>query len=65
MTMPDERTRALLRTRELLIALSQISAVEDMDALRQEAIRLLRHYPDGQIIELIARGSAGWLAAPK
>ena len=47
MTMPDERTRSLIQTREFLIELSSApdGALVDHD-IRREAARLLRHFPD-------------------
>jgi hypothetical protein len=49
MTMPNERTRAVLRTREFLQRLAS-PYVEDgikkvPAEVRKEALRLLRHYP--------------------
>ncbi|REE17129.1 hypothetical protein B0G71_0067 [Paraburkholderia sp. BL27I4N3] len=46
MTMPHERTRSVLRTRELLQMLASGSDVPDMDELRDRALSLLRHFPD-------------------
>ena len=46
MTMPNERTRSVLRTRELLQMLASGSDVADMDELRDRALSLLRHFPD-------------------
>lgn len=46
MTTPDERTRAVLHTREFLEELLSIGAERGVpDALREQARRLLRHYP--------------------
>ncbi|WP_150300638.1 BPSL0761 family protein [Pseudomonas profundi] len=41
--MPSERTRSVLQTREFLIALRCNEAVSE--SIRNEANRLLRHYP--------------------
>ncbi|WP_082536640.1 MULTISPECIES: BPSL0761 family protein [unclassified Roseateles] len=46
MTTPDERTRALLQTREFLLQLvasDQIPSVSE--EVRRQARHLLRHYP--------------------
>ncbi|WP_280326569.1 BPSL0761 family protein [Pseudomonas sp. BN102] len=43
MTMPRERTRSIIQTREFLVDLS--SNQELPEAVRNEARRLLRHYP--------------------
>lgn len=43
MTMPSERTRAIIQTREFLDDLSREQALPE--AVRTEARRLLRHYP--------------------
>lgn len=43
MTMPSERTRALIQTRDLLVELAQDSALSE--SIRRQARQLLRHYP--------------------
>ncbi|QLG95545.1 hypothetical protein HZF02_28120 [Pseudomonas yamanorum] len=43
MTMPNERTRSIIQTREFLICLSRDQALPEN--VRHEAHRLLRHYP--------------------
>ncbi len=43
MTMPSERTRAIIQTREFLVDLSRDQTLPE--AVRTEARRLLRHYP--------------------
>lgn len=46
MTLPDERYRAVMQTAEFLQALSFSSEIKRIPlAIRQEARRLLRHYP--------------------
>lgn len=53
MTMPCERTRALLQTRELLERLQDPAETPRLPRwLRDEAIRLLRHYPSSSNLEL-------------
>jgi hypothetical protein len=49
MTLPHERTRAVFNTREFLLRLASPygeNAIKGVKkAVRQEALRLLRHYP--------------------
>jgi hypothetical protein len=46
MTLPDERYRAIMQAREFLTRLSFSSEIKRVPlAVRQEARRLLRHYP--------------------
>ncbi|WP_374710933.1 BPSL0761 family protein [Paraburkholderia terricola] len=61
--MPDERTRALLRARELMIELSLATSSEQLLVLRDRAESVLRHYPDQGEIELIAKSNR-WLEWP-
>ncbi|MEX3944362.1 BPSL0761 family protein [Paraburkholderia sp. BR10937] len=61
--MPDERTRALLYARKLLFDTSQMTSTADVNALRERAVSVLRHYPDDGMIALIARQSS-WLEWP-
>ncbi|MFM0091777.1 hypothetical protein PQR46_33310 [Paraburkholderia sediminicola] len=60
MTMPDERTRALICARELLLELSLHPEGFDARQLRERAGHVLRHYPDYGLIAMIARESI-WL----
>jgi len=47
MTLPDERYRAVVQTAKFLEALSFSSETKRIPlAIRQEARRLLRHYPN-------------------
>ncbi|WP_413704242.1 BPSL0761 family protein [Pseudomonas sp. Pseusp16] len=48
MTMPCERTRALIRTRDLLVELAQDPALSE--SIRRQARQLLRHYPNANEI---------------
>jgi hypothetical protein len=64
MTMPDERARALIRARELLVELTQVRGTLDPQVLRERAEDVLRHYPDDGMIVLITRGTA-WLDMPE
>ena len=43
MTMPNERTRSIIQTREFLFDLSRDQGLPEK--VRTEAHRLLRHYP--------------------
>jgi len=43
MTMPNERSRAVVNTRDFLVALSRDSALPEK--VRHDAKFLLRHYP--------------------
>ena len=43
MTMPDERTRAVIQTRDFLIELSKNAALPER--VRNDAKFLLRHFP--------------------
>lgn len=53
MTTPHERTRALIKTAELLDRLQDPKATPDApDWLREEARALQRHYPAYSTIEL-------------
>lgn len=53
MTMPSERTRAIIQTREFLVDLSRDQALPE--ALRTEARRLLRHYPSADEVLLAGK----------
>jgi hypothetical protein len=64
MTMPDERTLALILARELLVDLSRANEIVDAQQLRERANHVLRHYPDAGMVELIARESP-WLEWPR
>lgn len=63
MTMPDERTWALVVARLILRQLSDAPGALNMYELREHATRVLRHYPDDGMIELIAQESV-WLEWP-
>ena len=45
MTLPDERTRSVLRTRDFLLRLLSPSGKRIPRPVREEARRLLKHYP--------------------
>lgn len=44
MTMPNERTRAVIQTRKFLLELSRDLSLPER--IRRDAKHLLRHYPD-------------------
>lgn len=52
MTMPDERTRSLLQAGAFLKELSRDASVPL--AIREEACRLMRHYPTVNTLHLLA-----------
>ncbi|WP_150300639.1 BPSL0761 family protein [Pseudomonas profundi] len=53
MTMPDERTRSIIQTREFLIALHQNKSLPE--SVRDQAYRLLRHYPTAEEVLLAGK----------
>ena len=53
MTMVHERTNSLVQTREFLEELSRDSRFPE--AIREQAVRLLRHYPTADAIYLAGR----------
>ncbi|MGU7781343.1 BPSL0761 family protein [Burkholderia sp. PU8-34] len=52
--MPDERSEAILRTRNLLIQLAYGVKQRDEESLRRYARSLLKRYPDAHHISLSA-----------
>jgi hypothetical protein len=54
MTIPYERTQALLRTRQLLQELADGMHIEP-DLLQRRAAALLKHYPDASHVAVSAR----------
>ena len=63
MTTPDERRRTLVQTGAFLKELRGNRALPE--AVRQEAHRLLRHYPGLREIEHLAKVSQGaWCGSP-
>lgn len=53
MTMPNERTRAVIQTREFLVELSRDASLPDR--VRRDAKFLLRHYPSRDDVLLAGR----------
>lgn len=65
MTTPDERTRAVLKTREFLIALANSVPTSDVsEAVRQRAETLLRHYPGTGDMSLAHGAIPNWFGPP-
>jgi hypothetical protein len=63
MTLPDERTRALLYAQEFLRKLLDPKKTPKVpSAIRDEAYRVLRHYPGKYCIDMIAKGDIELLA---
>ncbi|WP_027198524.1 BPSL0761 family protein [Paraburkholderia sprentiae] len=60
MTTPVERTRALREAGRLLYLLSRLPSELDGLGLRELAVRVLRHYPDDGMVQLIASQTT-WL----
>jgi len=61
MTVPSERTRALIKTYELLIRLQHARATPDVpEWLREEARCLLRHYPTSSNVQLAHMALPTW-----
>lgn len=56
MTMPDERTRAILQTNDFLVELLSAEQTPGVpETVRREARRLLRHYPGLMELDLAHR----------
>jgi hypothetical protein len=53
MTMPNERTRALIQARDFLVELSSDAALPEV--AQRQALQLLRHYPSSREILLAGR----------
>lgn len=62
MTMPYERTRAVVQAREFLQELMRSADVPE--SVRMGAHRLLRHYPSDDDLELTAIALSSWWAKP-
>lgn len=61
MTMPNERTRAVMQTRELLQELALAGPKAGIpESLRREARRLLRHYPGSADMNLAHQALPQW-----
>ena len=65
MTTPDERTRAVLQTRRFLQLLTDPVATPDVpETVREEARRLLRHYPGEGDMSLAHTALPIWFGEP-
>jgi hypothetical protein len=65
MTTPDERTRAVVQTCELLRALLDPAMTPDVPAaLRDEARSLLRHYPTAGSLRIAHLACPQWFGPP-
>jgi hypothetical protein len=56
MTLPDERTRAVIRARRLLCRLIAADGMDAPREVREEARAILRHFPG--VVEVSAAGEA-------
>jgi hypothetical protein len=65
MTMPEERTRAVVETRKFLRLLAIADDVTVRGRLSEVAGRLLRHYPLDVDLEVSAAALPGVWAAPE
>lgn len=64
MTMPYERTKAVIATRELLQLLASSDDVVSGIDIRAIAVRLLRHYPLDVDLDISAAALPGVWAPP-
>jgi hypothetical protein len=65
MTMPAERTRALMQTREFLQDLMDSEKTPLVpEVVRREARRLLRHYPLARDVQLAHLALPNWFGPP-
>lgn len=66
MTIPDERTRAVLKTREFLYALTNLTRMPGVpEAVREQAVTLLRHYPGTGDLSLAHGAIPNWFGPPE
>ena len=66
MTVPTERTRAVLDAREFLFRLIDPAGISRIPSVvREEARNLLRHYPTPLDMETTARATRGIWEMPK
>ena len=64
MTTPVERTRAVLKTREFLIALANSARTCNVpEIVRQRTETLLRYYPEVADMEIAYRACPHWFGA--
>jgi hypothetical protein len=63
--MPDERTRAVLKTREFLLALRNPARTPDVpEAIRRRAETLLRYYPEFADMAIAHNACPHWFGNP-
>lgn len=61
MTIPNERTRAVLQTKDFLLELQSATKSPGVpETVRKETRRLLRHYPSAWHLDLAHRGAPDW-----
>lgn len=61
MTMPAERTRTVLQTKQFLLELQNTTKSPGVpENVRKEAHRLLRHYPSAWDLDAAHRGAPDW-----
>lgn len=66
MTTPEERTRAVLKTREFLIALASPARTPDVpEIVRRRAETLLRYYPEAADMAIAHNNCAHWFGPPE
>lgn len=65
MTMPDERTRSVIQTREFLQMLEAADKTEVPENIRKEAHRLLRHFPRTMDLQFAANACPEWFGSPE
>lgn len=66
MTTPDERTRAVLKTREFLTALANSARTSDVpEIVRQRAETLLRYYPEVADMAIAHSACPHWFGPPE
>jgi hypothetical protein len=64
MTTPQERTRAVLQTERFLIDLASGQFCDTLDQIKDEAKRLLRHYPSKFDMEMACLSSKATSLTP-
>ncbi|TPG24964.1 BPSL0761 family protein [Variovorax guangxiensis] len=65
MTMPDERSRAVVRTRKFLLSLTDAKETPRVPKrLREQALSILKHYPTRADMEIAAAACPLWFGRP-
>lgn len=66
MTIPAERTEAVLRTREFLLNLQDTQRMPRVPRqVREEALSLLKHYPIPADLHKVAEQLPDWWGSPQ